>query len=171
MNKINKIFFWSSLMFLGWWLLMPLIRMSFNLEFATDTIKWNYRQFLFVAVPIVILSTLFGTLKSKEPSIYRLSKIIGTIVVSLGIIFMSLFTDMCVWSNKQILYRHIHDSKTQIILRDFGCGASDSSPSKKKAFRVQYFTNYFISCTEIDTAKIDINNWIINKLKHHKNVA
>jgi hypothetical protein len=67
---------------------------------------------------------------------------------------------MCAWTNRQILYESKNDSDTKIIERDFGCGATDSRPPIVGVYKVEYFTDYFIHTTEIDTVKIDKDKWI-----------
>ena len=141
---------------------MPVIRSIMDIEFATDSIKSDYREFLFFAVPIAILLTLFGTIKDKDKGSKIVGKVIGTIVlaaVTVFVMFMSIFADMCVWTNREVLYEHKNDSNTKIIVRDFGCGATDSGPPTIGIYKVRYFTNYFIRSTKIDTATIDKNEW------------
>lgn len=55
-----------------------------------------------------------------------------------------VFIDMCAWTNKQVLYESKKDSQTKIIVRDFGCGDTDSNPPDIEVFKVRYLTNYFI---------------------------
>jgi len=90
-------------------------------------------------------------------------KVIATILmasITIFIMFMSIFADMCVWTNQQVLYENKNDSNTKIIIRDFGCGAIDSDPPTVGIYKVQYFTDYFLRSTKIDTAKINKNEWI-----------
>tara|TARA_R110002072_G_C7652556_1_gene508851 strand:- start:16 stop:516 length:501 start_codon:yes stop_codon:yes gene_type:complete len=163
MNQIKRIIFWTAVVFIGIWLIMPVLRWIMDLEFATDSIKSNYKEFLFFAIPIAILLTLFGTINDKDKGSKIAGKVIGTSIaaaVTVFIMFMSIFTDMCVWTNRQVLYENKNDSNTKIIVRDFGCGATDSGPPTVGIYKVRYFTDYFIRSTKIDTAKIDKNEWI-----------
>lgn len=162
MNKIKKIVFWIAITFIGLWLLMPLLRWILDLEFATDSIKSEYKEFLFFTVPIALLLTLFGTIKSKDSRLKVVSKVFGTfviVVITVLIMFISIFYDMCSWTNRKILYESKNDLNTKIIARDFGCGATDSRPPRVGVHKVEYFTDYFIHTTEIDTAKIDKDEW------------
>jgi hypothetical protein len=163
MDKIKKIVFWTAIIFIGLWIVIPLIRMTLDLEFASDSIKSDYKEFLFFAIPIAILLTLFGTINPKDSISNIIGKVIGTIVVAfvtVFIMFMSIFTDMCVWTNQQILYENKNNLNTKIIVRDFGCGATDSGPPAVGVYKVRYFTDYFIRSTKIDTAIIDKDEWI-----------
>ena len=163
MNRIKKIIFWTAVVCIGLWLIMPVIRWILDIEFATDSIKSNYKEFMFFVVPIAILLTLLGTIKGKDNGSIIAGKVIGTVVlvaVTIFIMFMSIFADMCVWTNREVLYEHKNDSNTKIIVRDFGCGATDSGPPTVAIYKVQYFTDYFIRATKIDTAKIDKKEWI-----------
>ena len=163
MNQLKKTIFRLVLIFLGFWVLFPIIRWVMNLEFATDSIKMNYKEFLFFAVPIAVILTLFGTIEKEDKGYGITGKIIGTVVVAVAtifIMFISVFADMCTWTNKQILYEHKTDSTTKIMVRDFGCGATDSGPPTVEIHKVRYFTKYFIRTTKVDTAKIDKSEWI-----------
>jgi len=163
MNQIKKIFYWTGVVFIGFWLIMPILRLVMDIEFATVSIKSSYKKFLFFAVPIAIILTLFGTEKNKNKTSKIAIKIIGRIIaigISVFIMIMSLFIDMCIWTNKEILYVKKNDSNTKIIVREFGCGATDSGPPRVEIYKVKQFTNYFIRCTKIDSSKIDEKEWV-----------
>lgn len=163
MKKLNKIVFGIAIIFLGILLITFILRTLFGLEFANDSIKEDYQGFLLFAIPIGILFTLFGTLKSKDRRILKLIKILITSMIagfSFFILFISITFDMCGWTDKQILYQNINNQKTKIIVREFGCGATDSGRPNIHIQKVQNFTEYFIRKTEIDTANIDKKEWI-----------
>lgn len=142
---------------------MPVIRLIMDLEFAADSIKYNYKNILFFTVPIAILLTLLGTIKDKDKGFKIAGKVIGTFVIAALAVFImiiSILSDMCAWTNRQFLYEHKNDSNTKIIVRDFGCGATDSEPPTVGIYKVRRFTDYFIRSTKVDTATIDKNEWI-----------
>jgi len=163
MKKLNKIVFWSAIVFLGLLLITSIIRSLIGLEFANDSIKSDYQRFILITIPGGILFTLFGTLKSKDRIILKLIKILitGTIAgFSVFILFISIAVDMCSWTDKQILYQNINNHNTKIIVREFGCGATDSGQPNIHIQKVQNFTDYFILRKEIDTTCIDKKEWI-----------
>lgn len=144
------------------WAIMPLIRYVLDIEFATDDFKSSYKEFLFFAVPIALLFTLTGTLKPKDTAGIVILKTLGTVGVAfviMFIMFMSIFADMCAYYNEDVLYEHKDDPSTQIVVRSFGCGATDSSPASMHVQQLEYFTKYFIRATAIDTATIDKSQW------------
>ena|SRR5690606_32704592 len=163
MSKTRKIIFWTSLVFLGLAILFPLIRKGLEIQFATDDMKSNYEMFISNAIPLAILLTLFGTIKSE----YNLSKTVSivalTLVISIGsmyFMFLAAFSDLCSYTNVKTIYQLKDDPNTKIMIREFGCGAVDSGPPSVGVHRVQYYTKYFIRTSRIDTNQIDKNQWI-----------
>jgi hypothetical protein len=163
MKKIKKIVFLCALFFIVLWLNMPIIRLILSLEFASDSFYISYKEFLFYAVPIAMLLTLFGTLKSSDRKLIIVGKILGTIAVvfvTILIMIMSMFIDMCGWTDSQVLYKNKNNIDRKIIIREYGCGAYDSDLPNIEVLEVQSFTKYFIRATKIDTTKIDKSEWI-----------
>lgn len=66
---------------------------------------------------------------------------------------------MCAWTESRTLFVNGEDPDQRIVLRDFGCGATDSSPPVKKVFVVDTFNSWFISAHQIDTTTIDKTQW------------
>ncbi|NOQ72107.1 MAG: hypothetical protein GQ574_08905 [Crocinitomix sp.] len=100
----------------------------------------------------------------KNDSFDRLTSIIvPTVTVAFSIMvgmFFSFVLDMCVSYDREILYEHKYDPNTKIIVREFGCGATDSGPPSVGIYEVSYFTSYFIRSAKIDTNEIDKSNWL-----------
>lgn len=67
---------------------------------------------------------------------------------------------MCTTTYGEVLYVHKNDSNTRIMLRSFGCGATDSAPNSISVCKVEYYTPLFIRSTRIDTKKIDKRTWV-----------
>ena len=142
---------------------MPLIRYVFNLEFATDDFELQYRHFLFFAVPIAVILTLCGTVKGKDSIPLVTGKLLGTLALaalSVFLMFGSALSSMCTYTNKEVLFEKKDDPNTQIIVREFGCGAVDGGPPVISVHKVNHFTNFFIRSSRIDTSTIDKNNWV-----------
>lgn len=60
---------------------------------------------------------------------------------------------MCSWANREILFANVNDQSTKIILRDYGCGATDNGRPTYQVCKVKKISSYFIWVTEIDTTK------------------
>jgi hypothetical protein len=163
MNRVRKIIFIISISFLGLLILFPVIRASTGLEFASDTVESSYHEFIFFAVPIAILFTLFGTLKIKDGIGSVIAVILCTIIgafLSLFIMVLSIFLNMCNYYDVKILYQHKDSPSKQIVIREFGCGATDSGPPFINVNQIEYFTPYFIHSTKIDTNEMNKSDWI-----------
>jgi hypothetical protein len=163
MKIFRKIVFGIALVFLFLWMISPIVRAVLNLEFASDSFKMDYKQFLFYAVPIAVILTLCGTLRKLDKIVILLVKIFGTLaiaVIFIGLIAISVFGDMCIYTEKEVLFESKTKPDTKIVVREFGCGATDSQGPSESVFEIQYCNDYFIRTRKIDTTKIDRNEWI-----------
>jgi hypothetical protein len=116
----------------------------------------------FFGLPVAILLTLFGTLKQKDAATTRMIKIVLTICVaifSVFILFMTVFASMCRWTNNKVLFENKNDKTTKIVLRDFGCGATDSGSPTYKVCKIKSISPLLVWVTNIDTTKIDRVTW------------
>jgi hypothetical protein len=162
MDKIKKVIYWSSISLIVFWFLMPVIRWITKLELANNSLKSNCEGFFFVAIPIAVLLTLVKTIKKTDVLSEKVAKTLITIVIafcSIVFAFFSLFTNMCTWTDRDILFQNKSDLREVIIERDFGCGAWGSDPAKSKLFKMIKYGDYFIKTTKIDTSKIDKDEW------------
>lgn len=66
---------------------------------------------------------------------------------------------MCRWTNGKILFTSSKNHSTKIILREYGCGATDSGKPNYKVCKVKYLSSSFIWVTRIDTTKINKIVW------------
>jgi len=162
-NKISKVIFITAISFLLVWILAFFMRMILSLEFTTAYYEFNYNKIFLIGAPVSILLSLFGTLKTSDKKTAITEKIIGTSILSLVVAFFYsfiVFFNMCGWSNEKVLFENKTDVKIKIIVREHGCGATDSEPSKLCFFKVTRFSKYFKRWVEIDTSKIDSDQWI-----------
>jgi hypothetical protein len=168
MQTSNKIVYWTSLVLIFGFVIVPFVGQFTPLELTNDNLQDSFEQVRFFGLPIVILLTLFGTLKSKDSPGSKTTKIVVTICISLFsffVLFMTVFAGMCRWTNNKILFENISDKTAKIVLRDFGCGAIDSGTPTYKVCKVKYITASLIWVTSIDTTKIDREIWqrVINE--------
>jgi len=162
MRTSKKIIYWTSLAFIFLFVIVPFVGQFTPLEFTNDNFKTLLEEIRFFGLPIAILLTLFGTLKPKDSTASKGIKIALTISVSaLSFFFLlvSAFGNMCGWTNNKTLFNNINDKTTKIVLRDFGCGATDSGSPIYKVCKIKNISPVFIWVTDTDTTKIDRQVW------------
>jgi hypothetical protein len=83
---------------------------------------------------------VWATIK-KEYSRDRIIATVGLTVLASVICFLvllfSVFAGMCAWTDNKTLFIKANDPTTKIILRDYGCGATDSGSPIYKVFKVK----------------------------------
>ncbi len=162
MQTSSKIIYWTSLVLIFIFVIVPFVGQFTPLEFTNANFQSLFEQFRFFGLPPVILLTLFGTLKAKDSSATKTTKIVLTICVSLFsvfILFLSIWAGMCRWTNNKVLFTNLNDKTTKIVLRDFGCGATDSGSPTYKVCKIKTILPSLIWVTGIDTTKIDRKIW------------
>jgi hypothetical protein len=162
MKTISKLIYWTSLALILLLVVVPFIGQFTPLEISNESFQDAYLEFRFYGLPIIILLTLFGTIKPQNSSATKATKIFLTIGVSLFsifILFITLFAGMCRWTDNEILFNNVNDNTTHIILRDFGCGATDSGQPSYKVCKIKNILPSLIWVTDFDTTKIDRKVW------------
>ncbi len=162
MQRFLKIVYWTSILIPCFWVLTTILGNLVPLEFSNNNSEFIYDSIRFYGIPIAIMLTLTGTIKSKDTSGSIATKIFLTICVSafsIFIMFMTLFAGMCDWTTDKIFFENKQNSSIKIVQRSFGCGATDSSPATLKVFKVREITPYLIWVTSIDTNKINKDEW------------
>ena len=66
LNFIYKTIFWLTIIFIVSTILVLTIGQSLPTEFKDNKIKNNFYNFIFTALPLSLLLTLFGTIKKKN---------------------------------------------------------------------------------------------------------
>jgi hypothetical protein len=161
MQKLSKLIFKGSIMLIILIIAVSIIGHFLPLEFTNDHIQECFEQFRFYALPILILLTLFGTLNRQDTSA-KILKIVATITASfftLVILFFSAFSGMCRWTNGDILFQNKTDKRVSIILREFGCGATDSGSPTYKVCKVEMIAPGLMWISNVDTTKLNKNMW------------
>ncbi len=131
------------------------------MEFATANDEYVFDTIAFWGLPISILFSLTGTLRRTNSMGAIIAKIVLTVFVALIPVFVAFATalDLCGWTTDKSLFVMKNDSATKIVLRDFGCGAVDSTSPDYVVVKVKYLTSHFIWISNIDTTKIDRSVW------------
>lgn len=140
--------------------LAPIIWHLSPLEFINPEIeRFFYYFFLFGGIVAVLLSVVL-IIKAIE----GLDAVLGVMVIIgyLGfllfiIILMAVSWGMCSYTTGEVLYKK--GNGDEIVIREFGCGATDSGAPTKSVAKISSFTPWFISIQRIDTTSLDKTKW------------
>ncbi len=163
MNKILRLTYYLSIFTIIIWLIRPILFRIIGLEFADSEVERMYSYSWRFILPVAIFLTLSKEfINGHRPKNLIKSVLfrIGLSALSVFIVFMSLFTNMCGWTEKDVYFVSKQNSG-RIVLLEYGCGAydSDSNPKReiKKIIPLNSLFNWVHKC---DTASINSNNWI-----------
>jgi hypothetical protein len=158
-----KFFFWCALSFITIGITAFILHHVIPLEFADSSTGQVVSGAYYAGLCMSVF--LAGAIKVKQSNgwgclaLFVLSAIIAGISL-LYLIFMATFADgMCLWTTRKILFENKENPSSSIVVRDFGCGATDSSPATFATFQVKKLAFIFVSITPIDTSKIDRSKW------------
>jgi len=170
MHLLIKFIFWTSIALIATFVLLLVLGAVTPLEFTNEEVKSTFERVRFIGLPIAILLTLFGTLKNRDSKANLFSKVFLTLLavgISIAVLFFSLFAGMCNWSGNQILFENRKSTTTKIVLREYGCGATDSGSPIYRAFRIKPVLPFINVVTVVDTTTIDKSLWtrIDNRVK------
>jgi hypothetical protein len=132
------------------------------LDLANTQVEIVYGCLYFYGFPLAILLTLSGSIQKADGVLAIIVKTFVTLIVaaaSLVIMVIWMFTSMCGWYTTAELFENKEDPELKIATRDFGCGATDSSPNVTKVFKVRHVTDYMIWYVEADTNRLDMREW------------
>ena len=155
--RIKKFLFWISVSLITFWILSPVMRLVVKIEWRTPELLESYQQFVRIGFPLAIFFAFILSIKKNEDASPITAKILAAVIfpiVSFGIL---LFSGFCGYVNRELFHEKAGSSK--IIERRIDCGAIDSGDSEYRTVKVSPFLGYFNYITEIDTNKIDKNNW------------
>ena len=162
MIYFKKIIFFISIVLIIFWVSTPIIGLFIPLEFSNRELESAFEHIRFYGIPISILLTLFGSIKTNESKGNIAGKIVVTFIISglsIFFLFISIFANMCDTTNRKTLFENKQNENLKIIEREYGCGATDSSPPNVSIYKVRQLTKYFIYPTKIDTNDLDKNEW------------
>jgi hypothetical protein len=143
--------------------LYPAVLNILGLEFINRVSEHSLKEARFWGIPICIVLTLFGTVKSNDSRIGKIEKTVFTFVIAIVVMFfmiMGKLTIMCDWTNKEVLFISKEKDKLKIIKRGCICRAVNNGLPIVKNFKVQESFKYFIKVTEINIEEIDESKWI-----------
>lgn len=157
-----KILFRLSLTLLLFNVVYLIIMNSLSLEYITFEMNELDEQYIFFSFPLFFLLFFISTIKRNEYRGWTVLRIMGGFLV--GFLFMITmviltFSDWCAYNTFKTLAVYKTDTTRKLVLRDFGCGATDSSPASFHTFESKTYGNIFISYRRVDTSKINKTLW------------
>ena len=168
MSLFSKIIYYTALSFISAFILLSVALTLFGLEFQEqEDADFYSEELLIVFIPLAICLTSFKAgFKQNWDKSRKRKFVIKRIVISVAAFiliiiysFASMWSSMCLWSTRRILFEKKNDRSIKIIERDFGCGATDSSPGTVAIFKITEITPFFMYASRIDTTRIDKNEW------------
>ena len=161
-NSIIKFTYYTSIFLIAIWLLRRFVFWVIGLEFANSELEFQYLYSWVYILPFAVMLTLAKEfMNGKRPK--KLAQAIllrvGLSVLSVFIVFISLFTNMCGWIEKDVCYLSKHD-KGSVSLMEYSCGAYDSYTGTKRETRmITPLNSYFNWNNKCDTTEIDKEKW------------
>lgn len=130
-----------AIAFLIWIIRIP-FEVNCNFEFKSTVLNDYFDTFVNYGLSIFVLIFILTFIKRKNSIGKNLLLVVSSLICSLFIFFMfflAVFADeMCNYTTIKIIDT-ISPTK-QVVEREFGCGATDSSPATvKKYLRNEYF--------------------------------
>ena len=163
MNRFRKFIFILSLTLIAVIILIFLAGNFIPLEFANAREEEQYESGRFVVLFAATLLTITGTVKKKDDKKTVSAKIFLTMLAAMIPVFIAFGTGldgMCGHSIVKTLFEKNNDPSEKIVIRDFGCGATDSSPSVRSVEKLSYYTSHFYIASPVDTMKLDRDQWV-----------
>ena len=159
-QRIKSLIFWSAITFIALTIFSLTIGQQVSYEFADDNLSRSFYNITMQGFPIAILLTLFGTLKKESTKIRNWTFIGATILTSIlsFILMLSLIFKVGFgrWTTFAILYRHKTENK---VIKDQRYDIGALGYGRERIVEIKPFLKYWISATEVDTTKIDKNQW------------
>ncbi len=145
-------------------IVMTVVLLVTPLKFADDNYMERYEAIRFACLPAAIVLTLLGTLKKTDSEAVKAIKIVitvGAAFVSVVVLYIGAFAGgMCGWSVDKVLFYNRKDKGTRIVIREFGCGATDGGPPIYNVSKITTIRPCFIWVTRADTTRLDASVWI-----------
>ena len=157
-----RILFRVNLILAVTWIISYFLYKLLKLEFANTSHADNFFGFGIISIPVLALTYFLKNIKEQEHWFSILGKVLAGAfftIIFLVLIAISTFGNMCSWTTSKVLYTNIKNPGIQIVERDFGCGATDSSPAIKRNFKIKKFAVVFFTATEVELADLDTSEW------------
>ncbi|MBP7514079.1 MAG: hypothetical protein KA791_06000 [Flavobacteriales bacterium] len=132
-------------------------------EFSSDAVESTFLAWRVLGVTASILLLILLRIRDTDAGLERALKLIAAVVFS--VIFLVLAgivgfaSGMCSWSESSTVFINEADPGRRIVIRDFGCGATDGGPPVIKTFEMKRLTNWLNYVHQVDTTLIDRAQW------------
>jgi hypothetical protein len=162
-NYLLKMVYRVSI-FLIWFLIaFPIAWRFVPLHFASQGIESDFETTWFFTFIGALLGTLAGTLRKADHVIIVIGKILLTLFAAFcSSVIIGLFAlgSMCGSVTTNTLFIKKSNTNISIVTREFGCGATDSSPATESTQKLRKITPFLIWLTPVDTSTINKEKWI-----------
>ncbi len=160
---VRRLLIWLSWTYISLAVLLTLILNLAPIEFVDSSKELAYQSWRWIGVAVCIGVLLLCRITTSDTGWTIAGKITAAVVVSLISLvvfgFIGFASFMCAWSERKTIYVHNEDPERRIVLRDFGCGATDSGPPIVKVFEMERLNSWFNYVSKVDTTAIDYAQW------------
>jgi hypothetical protein len=160
MKIIKTIIFWIAIAFILLTIFSLTIGQKTAYEFADSKIAETFYNIIMQGFPIAIVLTLFGTL-NKENTKNRNWAFIGvTILTSIlcTVLMIKLIFNIGfgTWTTFATIYKHKTENK---VIKEQRYDIGALGYGRRRIVELKPFCKYWVLPTEVDTTKIDKNQW------------
>ena len=136
---------------------------AFSLEFS----NYSYRTTLFLnltyIIPVALLLTMTGTIKKKNSkkknsNISSLT-IFGSLSIFLIMLIMITKASWGGWTNETILYRNTKNKNITVNQQIWDVGTLGYDRDSRRIVKIRQVLKYFNQVKNIDTTRLDKNEW------------
>jgi hypothetical protein len=162
MRIFSAVIFWSAILLLILWIGVPFIADISGLILTDKRLSNFYHSTRYIVVPAAFLLTLFKTLKKGNTWHVELRTVLLTLgAASFSVLYFmtGFFEGLCGSTTKDTLFVNREQPSSQIVLREFGCGAA-SAGERDEIVRIDTVFGIFIRENEVDTTSLDRSIWI-----------
>jgi hypothetical protein len=160
--------YYGSILFIALCIFITILLIIFPLEFASDGFQDIYDASLLWGMPLAVLLTMTQIGFKKNPDRLKIKMmVIKRIIIAICYLFLffcyavfSFGFSMCTWSRGETILENRLNKSVRIVKRDFGCGATDTSPATVEIFKITQITPLFICVSKVDTNKLEKKDWV-----------
>lgn len=154
----------GTLLSLGIWSILCLIISLLPIEFRSGELEGFFYAFGFFGFPFCVLLSLTQTIGKSGNVAGDLAIIAITIFLAAALFFFivmnAALSGMCTDITEEVIFTHRKNPNIRIEERSFGCGATDSSPSRVHLSKMERCVFIFDWVSKVDTAKINKEEWL-----------
>lgn len=165
MSKLEKVFQWLTLIFFSVALYSMTLGQYIPIEFTNWRHSHIYYDIILAGLPVATLFTLVWTIRKANSKKRNILIGIATILVTFGMFILSIYFlfvfGFGAWVNEEILYENKQNPKQIISQQLLDIGAFGYGG--QRTVKLTPFLGLWNITTEIDTTKIEKNDWTLVK--------